>query len=363
MSEILITGGGGLVGLNTAHALAAEGASVVITARRGHDRIEKELGDLRDLVTIEPVELARGGEVLDLFSRYNFDAVIHTAQAHQHAQTRTSNRANYDMIFNCLEAADATNVKRLVLVSSIAVYGGLAPPFAEDTRFPVQATIDDDTDAMGAFTAPDGSRALALPAFEVSVKRSLERIALDYAAPWQMGGSATVHANQKLNQHLLDVAVLRIPTQFGPGYKEMGSPISRAVHTVAGKGNLMAGAGYMGVPLSQLWSVIAVSPLTYVRDTANALKSMIHADALPNRIYNLSSGYTTSAREQLLTLYRIRPDAVRQVNLNPETLRAEPYPSNGYNADLLTCDTGWRPQYTFEEALDDYLKWLSEYPY
>jgi nucleoside-diphosphate-sugar epimerase len=207
--------------------------------------------------------------VLDLFSRYNFDAVIHTAQAHQHAQTRTSNRAYYDMIFYCLEPAEATGVKRLLLVSSIAVYGGVAPPFVEDTRFPVQAAIDDHPDAMGAYTAPDGSRALALPAFEVTVKRSLERIALDYCAPWQMGGSATVHANQKLNQHLLDVAVLRIPTQFGPGYREMGSPISRAVHTVAGKGNLMAGAGYMGVPLSQLWSVIAVSPLTYVRDTAN----------------------------------------------------------------------------------------------
>jgi UDP-glucose 4-epimerase len=363
MSQILITGGGGLVGLNTARALAAEGTSVVITARHGHDRIENELGDLRELVTIEPVELARSGEVLDLFSRYNFDAVIHCAQAHQHAQTRTSNRANYDMIFNCLEAAEATGVKRLVLVSSIAVYGGLAPPYVEDTRFPVQATIDDHPDAMGAFTAPDGSRVLALPAFEVSVKRSLERIALDYAAPWQMGGSATVHANQKLNQHLLDVAVLRIPTQFGPGYKEMGSPISRAVHTVAGKGNLMAGAGYMGVPLSQLWSVIAVSPLTYVRETANALMSMIHADTLPRRIYNLSNGYTTSAREQLLTLYRIRPDAARLVNLDPETLRAQPYPSSGYNADLLTRDTGWRPQYTFEEALEDYLKWLSEHPY
>jgi nucleoside-diphosphate-sugar epimerase len=363
MSQILITGGGGLVGLNTARAFAAEGTSVVVTARHGHDRIDKELADLRDLVTIEPIELARGGEVLDLFSRYNFDAVIHTAQAHQHAQTRTSNRANYDMIFNCLEAAEATAVKRFLLVSSIAVYGGVAPPFAEDTRFPVQATIDDHPDAMGAYTAPDGSRALALPAFEVTIKRSLERIALDYAAPWQMGGSATVHGNQKLNQHLLDVAVLRIPTQFGPGYKEMGSPISRAVHTVAGNGNLMAGAGYMGVPLPQLWSVIAVSPLTYVRDTANALMSLINADALPHRIYNLSSGYTTSAREQLLTLYRIRPDAAQQVNVDPETLRAEQYPSNGCNADRLTRDTGWRPQYTFEEALEDYLKWLSEHPY
>src|SRR3981081_4113472 len=154
MSQILITGGGGLVGLNTARALAAEGTSVVITARHGHDRIEKALGDLRELVTIEPVELARTGEVLDLFSRYNFHAVIHAAQAHQHAQTRTSNRANYDMIFNCLEAAEATGVKRLVLVSSIAVYGGVAPPFAEDTRFHVQAQYDDTSESMGDLSTP-----------------------------------------------------------------------------------------------------------------------------------------------------------------------------------------------------------------
>jgi nucleoside-diphosphate-sugar epimerase len=143
---------------------------------------------------------------------------------------------------------------------------------------------------------------------------------------------------------------------------EMGSPISRAVHTAAGNGNLMAGTGYMGVPMSDLWSMIAVSPLTYVRDTADALARLVGADTLPRRIYNLSSGYTTSAREQLLALYRIRPEA-RQVGLDPEMLRAEPYPSGGFNADLLARDTGWRPKFTFEEALEDYLEWLSENPY
>src|SRR6478752_3387409 len=90
MPNVLITGGGGLVGLNTARAFAADGKSVVITARRGHDQIQRALGDLRDLVTIEPVELARGGEVFDLFSRYHFEAVVHGAQAHQSGSTPPS---------------------------------------------------------------------------------------------------------------------------------------------------------------------------------------------------------------------------------------------------------------------------------
>jgi NAD(P)-dependent dehydrogenase (short-subunit alcohol dehydrogenase family) len=38
MHRILITGGAGLVGLNTARTFAAAGVAVVITARHGHDR-------------------------------------------------------------------------------------------------------------------------------------------------------------------------------------------------------------------------------------------------------------------------------------------------------------------------------------
>ena len=110
MSHILITGGGGLVGLNTARAFAAEGSSVVITARHGHDRIEKELADLRDLVTIEPVELARGGEVLDLFSRYNFHAVIHTAPNVRKVEASPEHPAGYEPL--CIGTTTSMRMER-----------------------------------------------------------------------------------------------------------------------------------------------------------------------------------------------------------------------------------------------------------
>ena len=61
----------------------------------------------------------------------------------------------------------------------------------------------------------------------------------------------------------------------------------------------MSGTGYMGVPLPELWDVLAAFPLTYVRDTANALKTMIEADALPHRIYNLSRRPEVTASKKL----------------------------------------------------------------
>jgi len=201
------------------------------------------------------------------------------------------------------------------------------------------------------------------PTFEATVKRALEAIALDYATSMQMGGSANVRSGQKLNGGPLDVAILRIPTEFGPGYTYMGSPLSRAVHTVAGKGDLISGTGYMGMPLPDLWNLIAMSPLTYVRDTANALVRLVQSEALAHRVYNLSSGFTTSPREQLLALSRLRPDAGKLLKIDPDVLREEPYPTYGFSSERLAEDTGWAPAYSFEEALEDYIGWLQQHPY
>ena len=84
-------------------------------------------------------------------------------------------------------------------------------------------------------------------------------------------------------------------------------------------------------------------------------------DTLPHRIYTLSSGFTTSAREQLQTLYRIRPEAEDVLKINPADLEDKPNMTSSYNANLLTKDTGWTPGYSFEEALEDYFEWLQHH--
>jgi nucleoside-diphosphate-sugar epimerase len=361
MTYILITGGTGMTGLNTAREFARAGKSVVITTRQANARIEHSIADFRDRIVIESVNLASSAQTFDLFSRYRFEGVIHAVGAHQAAQTRSANLANYDMLFNCLQAAEGSKVKRFVLVSSVAAFAGLAPPFSEDKRYPVQAIIDDSPDAFFVLAGPDGNRQLLVPKYEVCVKRTLEQIALDYAAPMQMGMAAHPYPNQQFNRHPMEVAVLRLTTQFGPGYAHMGNPIALAIHTLAGKGNLMSGTGYANLPIPLLWNVAAQAPLLYVRDTANALVAMMQSEGLAHSVYHISSGYTTSPREQFLALRRMREGAASLLQLDPELLREEPYPTTSFNGELLAKDTGWQSRYSFEEAVEDYIAWLQDH--
>jgi len=229
-------------------------------------------------------------------------------------------------------------VKRFLLVSSIAVYGGVAPPFAEDTRFPCKRR---------SMTIPTPWRLYRARCSRGLRCRHLRSPSND---PWSAspsitplladGGSATVHPKQKFNQHLLDVGVLRIPTQFGPGYREMAVPSACGSYG-RGQGKSDAGAGYMGVPLSQLWSVIAVS-----RDLRPRHRRCARAHdscRLPSAsdIQPIQRLHHQCARTAADPLPDTRMRATSE--LRSGNASAEPYPSNGYNADLLTRDTGGVP--------------------
>lgn len=98
-------------------------------------------------------------------------------------------------------------------------------------------------------------------------------------------------------------------------------------------------------------------------DTASALFALMQCEKPAHSAYNLSSGFSTSPREQLLALYRLRPDAADILGLDPADLRAEPFASASFNADLLSRDTGWKSGFSFEEAIADYLEWLSVHTY
>ncbi|MEM8917486.1 MAG: NAD(P)-dependent oxidoreductase [Pseudomonadota bacterium] len=350
MEKIFIAGGTGMLGAATARAFAAAGTAVVVSSRKDHDAIGEQLRKDSDLVEVERVDLRDAEQVEALFAKHHFTGMVMLVHTHQYAQTRDINNEIYPITLNCLETARKSGVKRVVLGGSMAVYGGLAPPFTEDTRFPLQVAAESDAD--------EG----IMRKFEVATKRALEIIALDYGESFQMGLSVPPGTG-KPEPHELEVVVLRAPMMFGPGYQALGSPLGLAAHVAAGRIDHFKGQpGYGDVPVEHLWSALAGMPTNYVKDNAGCIQLAMAAPELKRRIYNISSGFPASPRAQLQALLNVAPDRADQFGLQPEDLPEAQF-DLGFNGDLFAQDFGWRSPYTLETALADYVDWLREQPF
>ncbi|MEO1080264.1 MAG: NAD(P)-dependent oxidoreductase [Pseudomonadota bacterium] len=352
--HIVIAGGTGFVGLNSAKAFAGLGIRVTVTSRKRYDAAGEAVAAENELIDVAYVNLMSGSEVFSLFAQQRFDGLVMLAHAHQYARTRAASNAIYPMILNCLQAAAVTGVKRLVLGSSRAIYGGLEPPFHEDATFPVKVSY--------AGTIEEKLGLPHIPEFETTVKRVVEMMAFDYsiAMPAPTSGLETTTQNETM-----EVVALRYPIQWGPGYTAMGNPFSLVAHAAAGRiASLEGRTGYLGLSVQDFWNLISGGASCFVKDSASAVVTTMLAPTLPHHIYNVSSGLNNVARHQLEALYDIVPDARERVGIAPEELDDKGKPDDGFNADRLREDLGWQPKHTeVGAALEEYVDWLQDNPF
>lgn len=347
MGSYLITGGTGFVGLNTAKAFAARGDHVVVTSRRRHDDVAEAVAAEHERISVAYVDLQNSADVFDLHARHAFDGAVMLAHAHQYARTRAASNAIYAMTLNCLDGALSTGVKRVILGSSKAIYGPMKPPLHEDVTFPIKTT------------PPPGGR--GVPAFETTVKRTVEMIAHDYAIPMPPPTSGL----SAVESRPLEVAALRFPLQWGQGYTAMGNPFSLIAHTIAGHiADLRGRTGYLNLPPWQFWNIFSGGPSSYVKDSASAIVAAMTADSLPHAVYNVTSGYHEPARTQLEQIYERYPDAVDRIAIDPADCKGDDGPDMGFTNQRLRTDFGWQPTHgSFADAFSEYVDWLRDNPH
>ncbi len=344
MDKVFIAGGTGMLGSETAISLANAGVDVVVSSRKDKDVTGERLEATSTRIKMEKLDLLDADAVAAVFKKHNFTGAVFLAQTHQHALTRDDANKIYPILINCLENARKTGVKRFVLGSSLAIYGGEAPPISEDMKFPTRV-----------------GESPTLVKFEVTVKRVLENIALDYGQPFQQGMSI-VPEPTPFSQHELEVVALRSPMMFGQGYYANGSPMGVDAHVAAGRQDTFKGhIGYAGLPVEILWGVAAPVPTSYVKDNADCIKTALMADKLKNHIYNIGSGFPCNARKQFDALVAAAPDSLERFGITRDELPDEDH-DMGYYSGLFNEDFNWKPLYTLETALADYIAWLKYNP-
>src|ERR671924_1030629 len=251
---ILIIGGMGFIGLNTALRLLEVGERVVITQHTSHrlpDFLKDQVGTR---VFTARLDVTNPYEVFDVVRRHQVDSVINLMAPPARS---LSTQADYHLytagLQNVLQAAHTFGLKRVSLGSSVSVYGGLPEgPYREDMPLPV-----DSHTQVAAF------------------KKGMEIHALHYAS--------------RLN---LEVVSLRIASIYGPLYYSMHNPISRLCHAAIKN----AEPDFSDRPDGGIFADDQ-GDWAYVKDVARGIQLVHTAERLHHRIYNIGSGRATSHQE------------------------------------------------------------------
>jgi nucleoside-diphosphate-sugar epimerase len=303
---ILITGGGGYIGRWLANELAQQGQTVVAVDRvRPDSAWEPRLPE--GTIFVEG-DVTDRDALINAARQADTTAIIHLAGIVTMGCEQNPDLAmkvNLGGTHNALEAARQVGVPRLVLASTISVYGPDVPqPITEETP------------------------ALPLTWYGQS-KVMAEQLGLYYARRWG-----------------LDFRAARLAAIVGP-FRNAASG-SATMYT-----SLILERAALGQPYEIDVDEEAATPVLYIKDGAQALAALALAPSAPRRIYNIGTG--TAGSRQLVEIARRRvPDAQLRFAPEPNLARVGRI-SASWDLSIKAAeeDLGWRPAYSLESMADD----------
>ncbi|SDS46353.1 NAD-dependent epimerase/dehydratase family protein [Microlunatus soli] len=304
---ILITGGFGTIGAQTARALSDLGREVVITCFRRTERPSF----LSDRVVVEQLDITDADSLLELGNRHRISDIVHLAGTLPGDDPVAFFRNETTGMLNVINAARTWGVDRLATASSLGVYAGRAEnPWHEDLSLP---------------TVPS-------PHLIVGFKKAAEPILLN-----------------ALQGTSVRPIVLRIGSVWGPLF----DPYSPFIGAVTAISALLRGEQPAPFPAD------AGGDICYSVDAGRAIAGLITTDTLRHQVYNVSSGRPYTYRELAEALRDVRPD-LRLPLTEPRGGRAQadPYLDIG----RLRADTGFAPAFDLRAAVADYLQWRADNP-
>jgi UDP-glucose 4-epimerase len=313
---ILIIGGMGFIGLNTALRFLEVGKPVVLSqhsARRIPEVLKSEIGTRAQ---VAQMDVTNPYEVFEVVRRHRIESIVNLMAPPARS---LSTQADYHLytagLQNVLEAGRTFGLRRVSLGSSVAVYGGIpAGPFREDAPLPVSSPTQ-----VSAF------------------KKGMEMHAHFYAA-----------------QTKIDVVALRIGSIYGPYYYSMHNPISRMCHGAARNTE----PDFGDRPDRKIFEDDQAD-WTYVKDVARGIQQVHTADTLTHRVYNIASGRASSNRDAFEAVRKAVPGA------RCSALKAGKTPGGSTNpaTDLgRAAEVGYKPEHTLEGGIAAYIEWLRTHP-
>lgn len=301
--KILVTGGTGFIGSHVVRELVKRGHEPVTFNRMPNPSLISDVikyvkvlsGDIRDL-----------SHLLKVIKSEKIEIIVHAASlltAASQKRPLDALQINLTGTVNVLEAAKLMNVKRVVYISSTAVYG------ITEEGIPIKE--DHPLKPVTIY----GITKLASEYFGINYSK-------DYG---------------------LEFIALRLPIVYGPGQSYRGFSALKEIieKPVKGKKAVVPKGG------DQKYDII------YVKDVAKAISLSCEIPKIKCEIINIGSGKFYSLKEVADIVKKYIPDAI--IKIGPGFDISEPIrgPLDITKAKKLL---GFLPEFSLEDGIKDYIK-------
>ena len=323
---ILVTGGGGYVGMNVVEALLARGERVMLLDR-GHlpPPVHRALAAHGPHVQVVNADVCDVAAVEHAFSGHAIGNVIHCAAitagpAREAAAPAASINVNLHGALNVLEAARRHRVRRVVYLSTASVYG--------ESLYRLARIYED--------TAPTSPVTL----YGIT-KFAAERMCLRLRELWQM-----------------DIVCARLGSLVGPWERDTGVRDNFGTHSQLARCALRGETAVMPArAVRRDW--------VYSRDVAAGLLGLLDATSPQHTVYNLSAAMHWG---DMLNWCALLKAAFPRFEYR--VAGAGEQPNIGYvdrdrclmDISRITQDIGYLPRFPPQAAYADFLEWLRRTP-
>jgi UDP-glucose 4-epimerase len=311
---ILITGGLGFLGCNLAKVLCDGGEQVLLTSNRNTEVPPLIAPFKGKSLAVAPLDITSLDNVSQVIAAHGVESILHAAVRSEKGNTtlHQAMEVNVTGTINVLEAAHRAGIKRVLFISSEAVYQGMTQttPLKEEEKL---------------FITSDR--------FVPGTKKAGEILCLMYSQNYPM-----------------EAVSIRLTRVYGPLYKGIRNLPGHMLETAA-----------RGLPIELgNYDPAEAHDFIYAKDAARALALLLKAPALRHRIYNLGYGMLTSMAEFAEAIRKRVADA--EVHLGDG---GGPLTSTKTPMDIQACvdisrlrdETGFTPEYDPFRAVEHYLEW------
>jgi len=314
---ILITGGLGFLGANLARLLCDSGEAVLATSNR-NTVVPKLLSSFVDrLLKIIPLDITSLEKVSQAIKDFAVTGIVNAAVRSEKGNTSLYQAMDVNVTgtINVLEAARIAEIKRVVFISSEAVYQGLktTQPYKEEEKL----LITSDR-------------------FIPGTKKAGEILCLMYCKEYGM-----------------EVISARATRMYGPLYQGVRNLAGHMVENAA-----------KGIPIALANQDPAEAhDIIYAKDAARAIMLLLKAQTLRHRVYNVGFSRLVSLAEFAEAIKTLLPKSEIHLGDGPGPLISTKTPMD-INACVdiarLSEETGFTPEYDPYRGVEHYIKWAHD---